>query len=184
MQLNTQNLARSYNPFQSSLTKEDRAFIDRIVGSISSELEAFIAQAFHAEKGNLISLESFYDQLVRHDWYYFDSDDYRVREAAREDRARLNCIAATHIDFENLLNGFIDWSVRQYHSAVRLEHPVCPVKTLVIKYLYVHPVKEPYIFVECPRGCNGHQIPASQVYDECGACGSRMEVEDFEEENI
>lgn len=183
MQLNTQNLARSYNPVQSSLTKEDRAFIDRIVGSISSELEAFIAQAFHAEKGNLISLESFYDQLVRHDWYYFDSDDYRVREDAREDRARLNCIAATHIDFDRLLSEFIDWSVRQYHSTIHLEPPLRPAKTLLVKYLYVPPVKARKIFVVCPRGCNAHHIPATQIYDECGACGSRMEEEDFDEEN-
>lgn len=183
MQLNTHNQACSYHPVQSLLTLEDKAFIDRIIGSISSELEGFIAQTFDVKTDSLISLDSFYDQLVRHDWYYFDSDDYRVREEAREDRARLNCIAATHIDFDRLLSGFIDWSVRQYHSSIPLELPLRPTKTLVIKYLYVPPVMVPKIFVVCPRGCNAHHIPASQVHDECGACGSLMEEESFEDEN-
>lgn len=60
-----------------------------------------------------LSIQSFYDDLVHHDWYYEYSDDGRVWRQGRADKERLEAEAkAGGVEYEALYQGF----ARHYFS--------------------------------------------------------------------
>lgn len=55
-----------------------------------------------------VSLQEFYDQLNRHDWYFDFSDDICVCRKGREETARLTGIANQSPEHKALMDAFRD----------------------------------------------------------------------------
>ncbi len=57
-----------------------------------------------------LTLEEYYDQLDKHDWFYEYSDDHTIWQKGSEERARLQRVSMQSPNHKKLWDGF-----NQYH---------------------------------------------------------------------
>ena len=58
---------------------------------------------------NELALQEFYDELERHDWFYFYSDDRRAYSAGQSNETKLSNKSTTNPEFRKLYVAYKDW---------------------------------------------------------------------------
>lgn len=67
-----------------------------------------------------ITLQGYYDQLARHDWYYMYTDDIRIYRNGSDEETRLRVLAKTAPEYQRL---FDDFSAHKFKGGTLPERP-------------------------------------------------------------